>query len=111
MAVRSGLLRHRLLLRSPKGSQDTYGQVSEDWEDRGSVWASITPLRGEERTLAQQQHGMVTHKIRIRHRDGVAPKMRAEEHTSKGVRVFEFMEVLNILELDESIEIMAKELV
>jgi len=112
MPLAAGRLRHRLLIRKRNASgRDSSGQATVVWDEQDAIWAEIKPLRGEEREAAQKQSAATTHKITIRHRTGLAPDDRLEEHGSQGpTRTFEIIELLNINERDEAMEIMAKEL-
>lgn len=94
----------------------------ELWEDRGHVrgqhsqpeprwvrvaylWASIEPISGREFFQAQQIVASVTHRIRCRYRPGV----RTTQQIRWQGRVYQIGAVLNILERNEWLEIMATE--
>jgi len=74
--MRTGDLRHRITLQELVSIPDGMGGFSEGWQDVATVWASVEPLRGQERYLAQQAVQEITHKVTIRYRKSVSPKMR-----------------------------------
>lgn len=46
---------------------DDLGDTVNEWVHYETAWASIEPLRGEERYEAQRVQGSISHKIRVRH--------------------------------------------
>lgn len=77
--MQAGKLRHRVKLqRYALGSPEQTASGAPDgaWADYITVWASVEPLNGRELFAAQEHHSEVTHRIRIRYRDGVTADMR-----------------------------------
>lgn len=77
--MRAGRLRHRVTVQqlvagSPQ--QKATGEPDESWTDFISVWASVEPITGNERFLAQQHLSQVTTKINMRYRSGITASMR-----------------------------------
>lgn len=89
--MRAGSLRHRLTLEEATEAHNSRGEPIHTWGEVANVWAEIVPLSGREGFAAAQMYASATHRIRIRYRAGVVPKMRF----TKGVRVFEIDAVLN----------------
>lgn len=46
-------------------------QTGEGWLELATVWASVNPLRGRELFQAQQAQSEISHKVIIRHREGI----------------------------------------
>jgi len=46
--MRSGRLRHRLVLQSPTSTRDSYGASVPGFETQATVWGGIEPLTGRE---------------------------------------------------------------
>ena len=77
MALRAGRLKHRLILQKPSRSVDaTSGEHLATWGTLKTVWGAVEPMRGSELTNAQQRNGKLTHKVTIRHTNGVASDNR-----------------------------------
>lgn len=74
--LKIGKLRHRITIQQATETQDGAGQPIPSWSTFATVWASVEPLQGKEYLLAQQTKANVSHKVTIRHLDGVIPKMR-----------------------------------
>lgn len=105
--MQSGWLRHRITIQSKSVSQDSYGEPDETWSTYVNAWASVEPLRGREFMDGMAQGQEVTHRIRMRQRDGVTPEMRV----SFDSRVFQIESVINVLEKDREMILMCQELV
>lgn len=102
-----GRLRHKVIIKSLSQLPDSYGQRLSTWTTRATVWASIEPLRGNERLLAQQIGAEVDTRIVIRYLSGVVPTDRVWF----GARIYHITSVLNRDERNEYMELMCKELV
>lgn len=87
-----GSLRHRVGLQRPVRTVGPGGTATIEWQSMGSMFARIEPVNGREVALADGISARVTHRIIIRHRDGVAADMRFVE----GGRVFEIRAVLDV---------------
>lgn len=98
-----GELRHKITLQKPP----EYGQAEDAYTDVATVWANINPISGRELFAAEQFASEITHKVRIRYRNGITPSMRVKY----GTRTFEIMYVINEYERDRIIQLMCKELV
>jgi SPP1 family predicted phage head-tail adaptor len=71
-----GKLNKRILLQRCVETEDGFGGGATSWVDVAYAWASIEPLEGREYYQAQQINSAITHKVRIRYRDGITPDMR-----------------------------------
>jgi len=72
----------------------------------GTLWAQISPLRGNEAASARQINATVTHRIITRYLAGV----KARDRFIWGDRTFEIISVRNIDERNRMLEIDAEEL-
>jgi SPP1 family predicted phage head-tail adaptor len=103
--VQSGQLRQRIEIQAKVETRDTRGGVIETWSTVGLRWASIEPLRPRELFQAQQVDARVSHRVIMRHYDGLT-----DEHRLKlGMRIFHLMSPLNINERRRVTELMAME--
>jgi SPP1 family predicted phage head-tail adaptor len=112
MPVVIGKLRHPVEIQAATETTNEYGEVERTWPgtviDGGNVWASITPITGNERFAGiQQVRPNVSHSIVIRFNGNVTPKHRIKY----GNRWFEIDAVLNRDERDELLELLCKEAV
>ena len=80
--------------------------TSARWRiDDATVWAAIEPLKGSERLRAEQLENPVTHRVSIRHRAGVTPKMRIKF----GTRILNIRAVIDPEERNRSLELLCEE--
>ena len=107
--IRSGKLRKRVTIKKPNESRDSFGDVVDAAATTVATrWASIAPLRGEERSSADQLTDVTTHRIRIRYSSELAAANSSWwiEYDS---RRFDFVSVLNIDERNAELEVLARE--
>lgn len=107
--MRAGKLRHRLTLQSPTGAVDaTFGGQTHAYTDTATVWGSVEPavLMGREQFAAAQLQAELTHRITIRYRAGVTPKMRV----SWDSRTFDIEQVVNVEERDRELHLLCREM-
>jgi len=73
-----GRLRHRITIQQQTVTRDAYGGEVIAWSDVATVWALLTPVRGQERqlTAAAQVQATMIYQVRIRYRADIHPKMR-----------------------------------
>lgn len=105
--MRIGLKTRRLTFEVPTDTADEYGDAGRAWATHATVWASIEPLRGDERYEVQQVTAEVTHKIRVRYSAlmaAVTPKYRAVQ----GGTYFDILSVNDIMSAHRELEIYAK---
>lgn len=107
MTMRSGPLRHRIRIQNKTVTQNEYGEEEATWNTFVRAWASVEPLLGRQYLEARAQAQSVSHKVRMRYRDGVTPEMRV---LFKG-RVFDIESVLNVQERGEELVLMCREMV
>ena len=103
--MKAGALRHLLTLQQSADALNARGEAIPNWSDVTDLWGEITPLSGREGFQAQQMYASATHRIRIRYRAGVVPKMRF----LKGSREFEIDAVLNVDERNRELVCIATE--
>ena len=101
----SGRLRHLVTVQSNATSQDGQGQQTISWTKVDDVWAQINPVSGADYFNQSGEHADVTHKILVRHGVTVLPGYRI----LFGARIFDVRSVLNQLERNRYLQIMAVE--
>ncbi len=69
--MRIGTLRHRVTLQEYVKGKDAYGGMTQEWVERGTVWASFEAMSGTEFFASQQAQSQVTQRVRIRYRSGL----------------------------------------
>lgn len=65
-AVRSGDLRHRVVIERATLTADSDGDMVPDWSPIATRWASVKPLRGKELFDARKVKSNVTHGVMMR---------------------------------------------
>lgn len=105
--IQAGKLRHRVLFQQPTTRPGQFNEPVPTGTAAAvlTCWAAIETLTGRELWLARQVRADVTHRIRMRYRSGLEPRMEA---VYQG-RVFELLEVLDPDERRIELEILAKE--
>lgn len=84
-----GAFRHELALESATLAPDGAGGHAENWAEVATLFARIEPVSAQSRFGADQTLETVTHRVTMRHRDGVMSGMRL---TLRG-RVFRILTV------------------
>jgi len=77
--MRSGRLRHVVILQRQSSTQDDYGQRIDTWATIATVRANIIPMKGSEYIAARGEQANTTSEITIRNStdvDGVRPRDR-----------------------------------
>lgn len=105
MMLNAGKLNRRIAVQALTVTRDAAGGFSESFATAATRWGSIEPMRGSEFDSGNRVAGDVTHKITLRHYEGLTPKFRLQ-HDS---RTFNIVEVLNPNEANTATVILAKE--
>jgi len=106
----AGRMRERVDIEANTRTADDAGGVSSSWAviTRGTVWAEIRPLRGEQKVTAAQIVADATHLITIRYSTDVSA-VGVAHRVKYGTRIFDIRNVTNINESDETIELLCVE--
>ncbi|NBW16402.1 MAG: head-tail adaptor protein [Caulobacteraceae bacterium] len=71
-----GLMRERVSLQAPQELRSPTGEATLAWATEATVWGSVDGLSSRDVLQAQQANVIASHKVIIRHRDGVNPQYR-----------------------------------
>ncbi|MBN9000443.1 MAG: phage head closure protein [Rhizobiales bacterium] len=82
--IDAGRFSLELVLEARSGEVDDYGGFSGAWNEVAMVWARLEPLSSAATLWAGQSLADATHRVTMRHRDGVRAGMRLR----KGTRAF-----------------------
>ena len=74
--VAIGARRRRFVLELPLESPDGFGGVIRTYAAGPQVWGAIEMIRGDEQVRAARPEQSVTHRVRLRYRDGVTAAHR-----------------------------------
>jgi SPP1 family predicted phage head-tail adaptor len=106
--VRAGELNRRIDLQAPSRTPDGMGGSTVIWTlIAGSVPAAIWPVSGKELIAGGREATGISHRIRIRYRDGVRPSWRIYH---KG-KYFNIISIINPGTAYKALDIMAKEVI
>ncbi len=72
----AGKLRERITIQSETTTPDGGGGYTASWTNVATVWARVTPTRGNEALEAMQMRDTQLYDITIRYRNDVLPKNR-----------------------------------
>ncbi len=103
--MRTGALRHRVILESATTTSDGGGGSLIVWEQVAPLWAAIKPLTGRELLSAGQFSSTLTHQITLRYIPQVLPEMRFR----KGNRIFQIKAVLDVEEKRRWLRVLCEE--
>jgi len=107
--MRAGRYRHRVTIQRPVEVQAGSGDVTQTWADLATVWARITPARGEKYLAAQQIDDAQAVAFRIRYRLGIRPNQRLKYSPEPGLyKLYDVVDVLEINERRREIEMMCR---
>ena len=104
----ASLLRHRLTLQQETQTPDGAGGYTRSWQNVADLWAEIdfVPSRmGSENPFAGQLQSRVTHRITIRYRAVIDASMRFLYDN----RIFNIRNIMNSLENNNTLEVLADE--
>jgi SPP1 family predicted phage head-tail adaptor len=71
-----GRLRTELAVEDVVSASDGAGGVRQDWVEVATLFAHVEPVRARMRFAADQHQVEITHRITIRHREGILRRMR-----------------------------------
>lgn len=74
--MKSGDLRHRIILEQPVRSKNAMGEQIDTFVSVATVWAAVEPLTGTWLFQAQQADSKVSGRVRIRYREDIKPTWR-----------------------------------
>ena len=103
--MRAGLLDKRITIQQKTVTQDSAGIIAETWATFAVVWASVEPLTGRERFMAQQIFTDMDIRIRIRYLSGVTPMMRVSFNN----KLYNIHAVINPRERNVELELLCAE--
>ncbi len=103
--MRSGELRHPIVIQTVTETQSASGELSESWGTFANVWADMQPLSSRETFQANQEIAHRTVRFYIRYLAGLTHKMRI----SYDSRIFDIETIINTRGRDRTIEIIAIE--
>lgn len=72
----SSRLRRRITVEQPVLTDDGLGGHTTSWNNVATIWAEVTPLRGDEQILNERLAMVATHRFTIRYREDVFANMR-----------------------------------
>lgn len=75
--MQAGRLRDRVTLQVRTKTKNALGEEVLDWVDFATVWAEVTPIRGQEYFAAGQMQRSADVRLRMRARPGINEDMRA----------------------------------
>ena len=64
--INTGQMRERVTIQKPVDRQSPLGEATLEWEEIGTVWASVFNVSAKDYFAAQQAGALVTHRVRVR---------------------------------------------
>lgn len=107
--MKSGTLRHTVIIQSPAGASNTAGQRVTEWTDVLCTKAAIDPLSVREQFMAAQEHASATHRLRVHYRRSISA-MDGSWRVKQGDRIFVLIGLpINVDEHNREIDILCVE--
>lgn len=103
--MRSGTLRHRIIIQGSTEVEDGMGGFATVWADKLEMWVAIWPLTAKERLDAMKLELQLTHKIRGRYRS----EIMAKDRIKFGTRIFNIVSLINKDERNVQLDMLALE--
>jgi SPP1 family predicted phage head-tail adaptor len=103
--MRSGELKNSIELQGQTRTPDGMGGFTNTFSTIDTVWAAIWPLKSIEAHEGGRVVATVTHRIRIRYREGVKASWRIKFKT----KYFNIVEIINPNTDYKVLDLMAKE--
>lgn len=100
-----GQLNKRVTIQYKTRVSDDMGGFTTTWNDLATVWARIRPTGARELIQGMQPDIVVTHVVRIRHRD----HFRGDYRLKFGQRYFDIKSIINPEEKNEWLDLVCKE--
>lgn len=97
--------RHRVTLQAADEVEDGAGGVVRTWQPLAEIWIAIEPVSLGDQVIADKRLGVVTHRIRLRHRTDVTLSHRFV----LGTRVFSIRALRDPDERDRLLECLVEE--
>ena len=74
--MQPGQLRERVDIQRAAETRNALGEVTQSWSTYASRYAMVASVRSKEQITAQQQGLNITHRVRLRHGEGLLPSHR-----------------------------------
>jgi SPP1 family predicted phage head-tail adaptor len=103
--MKSGMLRHKVLIQNPSESTDTQGGAEFTWTTVATAWAAVEPLSSREQYWQSQLQTLGTHKVTLRYTALVTSRSRI----LFGTRTFEITSKVNTEERGEELVLVCVE--
>lgn len=89
-----GSLREVVELQQPTETRNALGEVTQSWATYATRYAAVQTLRSKEMLNAQQNGLHITHKVRLRHVDGLKASHRLRWRSR-------LLEIVSVLEHEQ----------
>ena len=98
-------LNKRITFQRPVKAPDGMGGFVTTWTTAATVWAAIWPMSASETIKAAQTGMTITHRIRIRYRDG----LKASWRVSWGGKYLNIVSIINPSSSNRWLDLLVKE--
>jgi len=97
--VRAGRLRHRVIVQEAVESAVASGAVELAWQDSGTVWAEVEPLRGSRFLAARQFETAQSYLVRTRYLPGYRTNQRLR-YLAEGTTEYMTLEITDVIDVN-----------
>jgi SPP1 family predicted phage head-tail adaptor len=105
--INPGEFRHVITVQRNAFTQNSFGEVTDNWIDVQTCRAGIYPLSGREFFNVETVNSEVSHKVNMRYLPGITPDMRIKF----GQRAFRIISIVNFQERNILLQLLCKELI
>lgn len=100
-----GKMRHKVIIQTRSRTADDAGGASSTWKDSKEVWAYMKPASQRENFKGMKISEETGYEFTIRYQSGIT----AEQRIKYGKRYFAIRSVLNRMERERYLDILAEE--
>lgn len=101
----SSCLNKRIVIEESVSTPDGAGGFISSWVEFATVWAEIKPVSTDEKFTSMQVKNTATHFITVRYIDNLKESMRINYNS----RIFKIISIINPLEKNRVLEVLAEE--
>jgi len=102
--MRSGLLRHKIIIEESTLAADSFGEMIETWSTYETTWAFVEPLQqGDKFFSGDREIADLTHKISTRYQSGWVPNTLTQMRVNYNGRYFDIQRMVNVDERNNEV--------
>lgn len=94
--MQAGKLRKRMIIQTPTGAVDAFGEQTSTWITITTVWAEFLSSRGDEGEQSGRMEASISHQVRIRYQSALT--LTTGMRLVNGSRYFDIVSIVDVEE-------------